>query len=122
VSLNDFDNIDRVVALSGTRLSQSDQEILDHLASSVTAQYCRHGCVECAQACPQAVPVSRIMRYAYYFEVQGREKHAMSRYAQLGGSNASACASCSAPCETGCPHGFQIRTQMSNAHSMLTLV
>jgi len=121
VSLNDFDNIDRVVAISGTRLSQPDEEMLNALARSVNSRYCRHGCVECGGACPQEVPVSRIMRYAYYFEGQGREKHAMSRYAQLAGSNGSACVGCSAPCETACPHGFQIRTQMSKVHSLLTL-
>ena len=121
VSLNDFDNIDRVVAISGTRLSQPDEELLNGLAQSVDARYCRHGCVECAGACPKEVPVSRIMRYAYYFEGQGREKHAMSRYAQLAGSKGSVCVGCSAPCETACPHGFQIRTQMSKAHSLLTL-
>ncbi|MGD2121635.1 MAG: aldo/keto reductase [Gemmatimonadota bacterium] len=122
VSLNDFDNIDRVVALSGTTLSESDEESLHRLASSADSRYCRHGCVECAGACPQAVPVSRIMRYAYYFEVQGREKHAMSRYAQLGGPKGEACADCSAPCDTACPYGFSIRAQLSKAHPMLTLV
>ncbi len=121
VSLNDFENIDRLVAISGTRLSQSDEEFLNRLARSVNSQYCRHGCVECAHQCPDGVPVSRIMRYAYYFEVQGREKHAMSRYAQLTGAKGSACAACSAPCDKACPHGFQIRTQMSKAHSMLSL-
>lgn len=121
VSLNDFDNINRVVGLSGTRLSQSGEELLDGLARSVNSRYCRHGCVECAGECPEEVPVSRIMRYAYYFEGQGREKHAMSRYARLAGSNGSACANCSAPCDTVCPHGFRIRTQMSKAHSLLTL-
>jgi predicted aldo/keto reductase-like oxidoreductase len=121
ISLNDFDNIDRVVALSGSRLSQSEEGFLHRLALSVNSHYCRHGCVECAGACPRDVPVSRIMRYAYYFDVQGREKHAMGRYARLGGSNGSACADCSAPCDRACPHGFPIRTQMGKAHSMLTL-
>jgi predicted aldo/keto reductase-like oxidoreductase len=121
ISLNDFENIDRVVAISGTSLSQSDQKLLDRLALSVNSRYCRHGCVECAGACPQEVPVSRIMRYAYYFEGQGREKHAMSRYAQLGGTKGSVCMDCSAPCEAACPHGFQVRTLMSKAHSLLTL-
>jgi predicted aldo/keto reductase-like oxidoreductase len=121
ISLNDFDNIDRVVAISGTNLSDSDAELLNRIARSVDSKYCRHGCVECAGACPQEVPVSRIMRYAYYFEVQGREKHAMSRYAQLAGTKASACADCSAPCDAACPYGFQIRTQMGAAHRMLTL-
>jgi predicted aldo/keto reductase-like oxidoreductase len=122
VSLNDFDNIDRVVALSGTKLSETDEEYLDRLALAVNARYCRHGCVECAGACPQGVPVSRIMRYAYYFDVQGREKHAMSRYAQLGGSKGSACLDCPGPCDAACPHGFEVRAQMSRAHAMLTLV
>ncbi len=121
VSLNDFDNIDRVVGISGKSLSRADEELLDRLARSANARYCRHGCVECAGQCPQEVPVSRIMRYAYYFEAQGREKHAMSRYAQLGGSNGSACLDCLAPCDTACPFGFQIRTQMSKVHQMLTL-
>jgi predicted aldo/keto reductase-like oxidoreductase len=121
ISLNDFDNIDRVVAISGTTLSQADEQMLYSLASSVDSQYCRHGCVECAGACPQDVPVSRIMRYAYYFEGQGREKHAMSRYAQLGGSKGSVCADCSAPCESACPYGVQVRTRLSKAHALLTL-
>ena len=121
ISLNDFDNIDRVVAISGTKLSQSDEKYLHRLALSVNSRYCRHGCVDCAGACPQEVPVSRIMRYSYYFEGQGREKHAMSRYAQLGGPKGSACVDCSAPCESACPHGLQIRTQVSRAHSLLTL-
>jgi predicted aldo/keto reductase-like oxidoreductase len=121
VSLNDFENIDRVVSISGTRLSRADEDYLDRLARTVNAHYCRHGCVECVGACPLEVPVSRIMRYAYYFQGQGREKHAMSRYAQLGGPNGSACLGCSAPCDGSCPHGFQIRAEMARVHSMLTL-
>ena len=121
VSLNDFDNIDRVVALSGTELTSADAEMLEELARSVNSQYCRHGCAECAGQCPNGVPVSRIMRYAYYFEGQGREKHAMSRYAQLKTGNASSCNDCTAPCTGACPHGFQIQTQLGKAHSMLTL-
>lgn len=121
VSLNDFDNIDRVVSLSGTSLSESDRQMLDGMARATDSLYCRHGCVECAGSCPKEVPVSRIMRYAYYFEGQGREKHAMSRYAALGGANGSACAGCTAPCSGACPHGFRIQTQLSKAHSMLTL-
>ena len=121
ISLNDFDNIDRVVALSGTSLSEADAQMLEELARASNARYCRHGCVECVGACPSEVPVSRIMRYSYYFEGQGREKHAMSRYSALRSANGSACADCTAPCSGACPHGFQIRSRMLEAHSMLTL-
>jgi predicted aldo/keto reductase-like oxidoreductase len=121
VSLNDFDNIDRVVALSGSRLTESDEQLLDELGRAANSVYCRHGCVDCSGACPKGVPVSRIMRYSYYFEGQGREKHAMSRYAALQSENGSACFECSAPCTGTCPHGFQIQPQMRKAHSLLTL-
>ena len=121
VSLNDFDNIDRVVALSGTKLSSSGVETLESLGRSLNAQYCRHGCVECAGQCPNGVPVSTIMRYAYYFEGQKREKHAMGKYARLATANGAVCEDCTAPCTRACPHGFQIQPQMLKAHSMLTL-
>jgi predicted aldo/keto reductase-like oxidoreductase len=121
VSLNDFDNIDRAVALSGTRLTQADEEMLEGLAKSVNSLYCRHGCAECAGECPAGVPVSKIMRYAYYFEGQGREKHAMSKYAALTDATGATCGDCPAPCSGACPHGFQIKPQMFKAHSMLTL-
>ncbi len=121
VSLNDFDNIDSVVALSGTRLTQVGEGALEDLGQAFNSHYCRHGCIACSEACPEEVPVSRIMRYAYYFEGQRREKHAMSRYAALRGSNGSACFDCSVPCAGACPYGFQIQPQMCKAHSMLTL-
>jgi len=121
VSLNDFDNIDRVVALSGTRLTQAEEDMLGELGRAANSLYCRHGCVECSGACPNGVPVSRIMRYSYYFEGQGREKHAMSRYAQLASANGSACSDCTAPCTGACPHGFNIQPQLFRAHSLLTL-
>jgi predicted aldo/keto reductase-like oxidoreductase len=121
ISLNDFDNIDRVVALSGSTLSQADEQMLEELAKASNSLYCRHGCVECARACPLDVPVSRIMRYSHYFEGQGREKHAMSRYAALQSANGSACVDCTAPCNGACRHGFQIKSRMIAAHSMLTL-
>ena len=121
VSLNDFDNIDRVVALSGTELTSADEEMLEALGRKVNSLYCRHGCVECAGQCPEGVPVSTIMRYAYYFDGQGREKHAMSKYARLASANGSACSNCTAPCTGACRHGFQIQTQMFKAHSLLTL-
>ena len=121
ISLNDFDNIDRVVALSGTKLTEADEGMLEELGRAANPFYCRHGCVACSGTCPQGVPVSRIMRYSYYFEGQGREKHAMSRYAALESANGSACSDCTAPCTGACPYGFQIKTQMFKAHSMLTL-
>ena len=121
VSMPDFAMVDKVVALSGTGLTPVEQDVLGACESVLSDQYCRHGCIACAKHCPAGVPVSTIMRYAYYCEGQGREKDAMARYARLRGVDGSACAACSAPCSGACPFGIDIQPQMLQAHELLTL-
>jgi aryl-alcohol dehydrogenase-like predicted oxidoreductase len=121
VSLNDFGLIDKVVALSGTALSAAEEEMLGQLALGLDREYCRHGCFDCVSRCPQEIPVSTIMRYAYYFRGQGREKHAMAKYAALKGRNGSLCTDCSAPCEGACTFGLDIQSNMLQVHDLLTL-
>ena len=85
-------------------------------------QNCIFGCTDCLGACPEKVPVSTILRYAYYYRKQGREKHAMRKYAKLGSSNASVCLDCHAPCVGACPHGVQAQARLFDAHGLLSLV
>jgi len=121
VTLGDFDAIDRFVPLSGTQLARSEEAALGRYRMAHSKGYCRHGCIECAGSCPEAVPVSTIMRYSNYFVAQGREKYAMSKYAGLGGRDGSVCMACSAPCSDACPHGFNIQVNMVRAHGLLTI-
>jgi predicted aldo/keto reductase-like oxidoreductase len=121
VSMPDFAMVDNVVARSGTELRPVEQDLLEEFGAVLNDRYCRHGCAVCVPSCPNGVPVSTIMRYAYYYEGQGREKYAMSRYAGLGGTSAVACVDCSAPCSGACPHGIDIQPQMEQAHALLTL-
>jgi hypothetical protein len=72
-------------------------------------------------SCPFEVPVSNIMRYAYYFESQGQERHAMSAYATLGRPGA-ACTDCVGYCAGACRYGVAIQPTMLQAHRLLTLV
>jgi len=123
VSMNDFEAIDTFVPLSGTRLSLEDGRRLTDWAVAAGSSYCRHGCAECAGRCPHDVPVSTVMRYAYYAR-QGRERHAIEKYATLGhSSDASRCLECSTQgCVGACPHGLSIPAQLLWAHQLLTLV
>ncbi len=121
VSFSDFELIDNVIPLSGTRLSASDIEFLDTCKLAFNSQYCRHGCKECVQRCPHELPVSSIMRYAYYFESQSREKYAMEKYAGLSSGNGYFCTDCNAPCEAACPYHLDVQAHMLRAHSLLTL-
>jgi ferredoxin len=120
VSFSDFDLIDKVVPLSGTELSHYDERVLRDYEYVYNDQYCRHGCIECSDKCPQNLPVSSIMRYAYYFEGQGREKEAMQKYAGLNGLDATNCLTCDAPCNGACPNNVDIQTQLLKAHNMLS--
>jgi predicted aldo/keto reductase-like oxidoreductase len=121
ISAWSFDFVDKIVALSGTQLTAPADRLLDEARSALNSQYCRHGCVECMDSCPFHVPVSRIMRYAYYFEAQGQERHAMSAYAALADRGATPCMDCAGLCAGACPHGLRIQATMLQAHDLLTL-
>jgi predicted aldo/keto reductase-like oxidoreductase len=121
IGFRDFDAIDRVLPLSGTKLTHNDRRFLDEYRLVASSRYCRHGCTGCAASCPHAVPVSTIMRYAYYFTGQGREKVAMTKYARLGDRDGSACAGCSGPCAGACPYGVNVQAQVLRAHGLLTM-
>jgi aryl-alcohol dehydrogenase-like predicted oxidoreductase len=121
ISAWNFDFIDKIVALSGTRLTAPADRLLQESRSALDTQYCRHGCVECMDSCPCGVPVSKIMRFAYYFEGQGRERHAMSEYAALDGSGAAPCKDCAGLCAGACRYGLNIQANMLHVHDLLTL-
>ncbi len=124
VSMYTFDDLDRFLALSGTKLSRADTGFFQGSKYALGSHYCRHSCVGCASSCPHGVPVSTIMRYAYYFTGQGREKYAMQKYARLGRwarADATACLGCSAPCRGACPHGVNIQASLFGAHTLLTV-
>lgn len=119
VTMYDFDRVDQTIPLSGTRLQAAGQALLDAFQTGPGKDYCRHGCRECIDACPFALPVSTIMRYAYYFKHQHREKDAMNKYARLGLNNAAHCIGCDAPCTGACPHGVRTQANLMIAHSLL---
>jgi predicted aldo/keto reductase-like oxidoreductase len=121
ISAGTFDLIDEVVALSGTRLTAPADGLLQEARSTLGNQHCRHGCVKCMDSCPLQVPVSNIMRYAYYFEAQGRERHAMAEYAALSGTGAEPCKTCAGHCAGSCPYGVGIQPNMLHVHNLLTL-
>lgn len=122
ISFKTFELIDKIIPISGTQLSQSDSRSLDEYKNACSTQYCRHGCNDCFKSCPKNLPVSAIMRYAYYFKYSNREKHAMEQYHQLKDRNAQYCFQCNAPCLKSCPYNFDIQNNLAYAHSLLNFV
>ncbi len=121
IAFTDFDLIDKVVPLSGTQLGAAESRMLEDCRLALNDQYCRHGCAACSGSCPYDVPVSTVMRYAYYYEGQGTEKYAMKLYAELEGKDAAACADCAGDCAGACPFGIDIQPNMLQVHDLLTL-
>ncbi len=121
ISMRDFDMVDQYVPLSGTKLARSDVAFLRDFRAAYSRQYCRHGCAKCFASCRHGLPVSTIMRYAYYFECHGREKLAMQKYARLDLGRHLACVGCDAPCEPACPYGVGVRAHLLKAHGFLSM-
>ena len=120
-SMPSFDMLDKYLPLSGVTLSSNGQRFLEKYAQAFGATACRFSCTECIGSCPSRVPVNTILRYAYYYKGQGRQKHAMQKYARLKGADASACLDCDAPCVAACPNGVQVQAQLFSAHGHLVM-
>jgi predicted aldo/keto reductase-like oxidoreductase len=114
-----FEELERFLGVSGTRLSSSEKTSLADYREGCGDLYCRHACGACEPACPYGVPINTIMRYHQYFAGQGREREAMVYYAEIPGMRADLCAGCAGPCESACPYHVPIQGMLIVAHSQL---
>lgn len=123
ISFSDFDLIDKLIPYSGRALNEEETGFLNDCKDIFNDQYCRHGCTDCMHKCPHHLPVSTIMRYAYYYKHQGRQKEAMKKYAGLlKKHNYLSCIDCDEPCIGACTYNVDIPSQLVHAHNMLSFV
>jgi len=116
-----YEQLRDFLKLSGSRIEPRDRALLSAYKNECGGLYCRHACGICESHCPHEVPVNTIMRYDHYFVSQGREKHAMAKYAALGSHTADSCVDCAGHCEAACPYGVPVRALLASAHRTLTL-
>jgi predicted aldo/keto reductase-like oxidoreductase len=122
VTVLNFEEMRDYLKLSGSRLKPQDKTLLSAYSKECGSLYCRHACGLCEPKCPHLVPVNTIMRYDHYFVSQGREKHAMAKYASLESQKADRCQDCAGYCESACPYGVPVKALLATAHHTLTLV
>lgn len=120
-TINTYEDLETYVSLSGGRLTPVENAMLVDYKTFAGNLYCRHACGECEPLCPHQVPVNTIMRYQHYFMSQGREKHAMEKYAALQRTKAEVCADCFGHCEKACPFGVKVQGLLMAAHQTLSL-
>ncbi len=121
LAIETFDDANRFLNLSGSKLTTRDQGMLYEYEQRFGDLYCRHSCGLCEPSCPYGVPVNTIMRYNHYFEAQGREKEAMQKYAKLPTTKADRCLTCEGFCERSCPYGLPVKGLLCMSHERLTL-
>ena len=121
VTVLNFEEMRNFLRLSGSRLEPRDKALLSAYKKECGSLYCRHACGLCEPSCPYGVPVNTIMRYDHYFVSQGRQKHAMAKYAALKSEKADKCENCEGYCESACPYNVPVRALLSTAHQTLTL-
>jgi predicted aldo/keto reductase-like oxidoreductase len=120
-SINTYEDLEFYVSLSGGKLGPVEEGMLVDYKSLSGSLYCRHACGECEPHCPNDVPVNTIMRYQHYFMSQGREKHAMEKYAALQRTKAAVCTDCLGYCESTCPFGVKVQGLLMAAHQTLSM-
>lgn len=120
-SFKNFEDVEKYLKLSGSPLSAKESEKLAAFTEGVSQFYCRHACGICEPNCPHNVPVNTIMRYNHYFEAQGREKHAMQKYAAMTTAKPDVCVSCKGHCNDACPYGVPVQGLLTLAHHRLCL-
>jgi predicted aldo/keto reductase-like oxidoreductase len=109
-------DVDEYVGASGVELAAADRRALKAYAAAITSAHCRIGCGQCLASCPAQVPIPEILRFNEYFVNYGLERHAMKRFAQVGGhGQLAACTGCPAPCQQACPHQLPVRRMLAKA-------
>jgi aryl-alcohol dehydrogenase-like predicted oxidoreductase len=114
-----FEDAEKYIKLSGTRLDTATAALLDEFRSITHPLHCRIGCNICEQYCPHNLPINTIMRYNYYFLSKKQEKKAMDLFGELNLTNTNVCLGCDGYCEEACPYGVLTQPLVSVAQQNL---
>jgi aryl-alcohol dehydrogenase-like predicted oxidoreductase len=120
VGISNFRQIRDYAEAVGKPLEEAELAMLKRYSDEMHDQYCRF-CAVCEPSCPHGVAVADVNRFAMYFKYYGREKDSMELYGGLpDGCTAEACRTCSAPCESACPFGRDVRKELVEADRLLS--
>ena len=120
-TMSSYSHVEEYVAASGLSLDRADLNVLARYQHLVDDQYCRVGCEECLNACPNNVPINDVLRYSMYFEDYKMEKEAIRYYAKIDDKiKPYSCVSCDGICSNACPYGLKVRENIIRANEILS--
>jgi predicted aldo/keto reductase-like oxidoreductase len=118
ISFYELQHVDEYLAASGGQLSADNLAVLERYDQQILGSYCAPHCGACLDHCPENLAIHDVLRYRMYSEDYGWHREGARLYAKLQ-TNASVCASCSAPCLGSCPVGVPIPEHTRDAHRLL---
>ena len=109
VSMKSNSQIDEYLRASGeTRPQAGDARMLRGYLAAHGDSQCRQGCGACADACPEGVQISEVLRARMYAEDYGEVEAGRVTYASLA-EGAAACSECNhKACLAACPYGLNV--------------
>ncbi len=116
-----YDDIQKIVALSGQKLTSRDTRLMRAYQEDYGTFYCRHACGICESACPHKVPINKLLRYRHYHVGNGNEAYALRKYNDFKGPKADHCIDCEGYCEQACPYDVHAQAMLIDAHLRLNL-
>ncbi|MBN1117379.1 MAG: aldo/keto reductase [Bacteroidales bacterium] len=120
---SNFDEVTRMLKLSGQKISKQEKLALNTYKQHMGQFACRIGCNACHSACPEKIPVNKILRYNYYFTAKRQEKRAIAKFAQLKSKKpAEVCSTCEGFCEKACPFGVSTRSLLAMAQNNMEIL
>jgi len=120
VTVKNFRQLEEYVSGSGQPVGLENGRLLRQYVAAFGSASCRIGCGACLHACPHQVEIPTVLRYQVYHDAYGARETARQAYASLSPARQPlACASCSAPCASSCPHGLDVRSLLLQARNSL---
>lgn len=120
ITIKTVSDLDLYLTASGGKFTKADQKVLGMYALRFGKEYCRTGCNQCEDSCPQGVAIASTLRYQMYFRDYSMEKEAMKSYSLLE-PKADKCMACKTEnCRGACPYGLAVSALLREAHDSLS--
>ena len=116
----DADAQDEAIIAAKSKLTRTEEALLQHYTSALSPQYCR-GCDDiCGAACPEQVAIAEVMQFRMYARQYGWPRYARQLYRALPAHEqwAERCSSCD-ECSVACSYGVDAAAGVRDAHKLL---
>ena len=117
-SMTDIDQLEQNFSvMAQQQFTDADQKILTARLQEITPYFCRM-CGQCADQCPQGLPVGDMVRFVMYADGYGQFPLGREHFLRMSAEHqAVRCDQCPT-CVVQCPHGVTVAERMMRAQEL----